>query len=87
MMLVLPCLPLLGCASTGVIPVGDGVFMIAKKSATTTGTGGQVKADLYKEANAYCKQQGKELETIDVTGVDGRPFVRTASAELRFRCK
>lgn len=76
-----------GCASTGVVPVGEDTYMLAKTSAacgfrSSSGT----KAKLYEEAGAFCRKQGKQVETVDVTGKDGIPFARCASAELHFRC-
>jgi hypothetical protein len=74
------------CASSGVIPVGDGEYMISKHSATTFANGGSQKAEVYQEANAYCATQGKELTTIGVTAENGVAAYRAASAELHFRC-
>lgn len=76
-----------GCSSTGVVQTGKGQYMIAKTSAgggfvSAEGT----KAELYKEANAFCNKQGMVVDTIKITGKDGRVFVRSASAELQFRC-
>ena len=78
---------LASCSSTGIIPIGKGEYMVSKTSAgggfvSAAGT----KAELYKEANAFCAKTGKVIETIKITGKDGRVFVRSASAELQFRC-
>jgi hypothetical protein len=74
------------CVSSGVIPIGDGEYMIAKHSATTFANGGSQKAEVYREANAYCVMQGKELTTTEVTAENGVAAYRAASAELHFRC-
>lgn len=76
-----------GCASTGVVPMGQGTYLLTKKSAgcgfaSAEGT----KSDLYIEANDYCKAQRKEVKTVEVIARDGVPFVRCASAELQFQC-
>lgn len=77
-----------GCMfnSTGIVPIDKDVYMVAK----TSPGGGFVTADrtkavIYQEANAFCEKQGKKIETVKITAVDGRPF-RSASAELQFRC-
>lgn len=78
---------LAGCASSGVIPIGEGVMMLTKKGAggvITPGT--EVLADLYKEANSYCEQQKKQIQTVSSTSENAIPFVRFSSAELHFRC-
>lgn len=82
-------LALTGCMfnSTGIVPVGKGVYMVAKTSSgggfvSAEGT----KVELYREANSFCTNKGKLLETVKITGKDGRLFVRSASAELQFRC-
>lgn len=76
-----------GCASTGVVPIGEDTYMLAKTSAacgfrSASGT----KAKLYEEAGAFCRKQGKTVRTVEVTGKDGVPFARCASAELQFKC-
>ena len=78
---------IVGCSSTGIVSIGKGQYMVAKTSAgggfvSAEGT----KVELYKEANIFCAEKGLVLETIKITGKDGRVFVRSASAELQFRC-
>lgn len=78
---------LTGCASTGVVPTGPNSYMIGKTSAgcgfrSADGT----TAKLYRQANAYCSAQGKQILTLDVTARDGIPFARCASARLQFKC-
>jgi len=78
---------LTGCSSTGVVPIGEGTFIISKKSAGCGFSSGEgTKIDLYKEANAYCEKKNKELTTVEAIARDGVPFVRCASAELKFKC-
>ena len=79
---------LAGCASTGVVPVGDGVYMISKQSAAGVfGTPAGVEADIYRTANAYCAKRHEALETVNVQALYAVPFVREGSATLHFRCK
>lgn len=84
----LAALPVLsGCASTGIIPVGDGVFMISKQSAAGIfGTPAGVEADIYRQANAFCTARHQVLQTVDVQTQNAVPFAHEGSATLHFRC-
>ncbi len=77
---------LAACASTGVVSTGPDTYMIAKSGGIEMGSGAEVTADLYREANAFCAEQKKQLMTIKVTALDSKTFVRKASSELQFRC-
>jgi hypothetical protein len=78
---------LAGCASTGVVPVDQGEYMISKQSAAGMfGTPAGVEADIYQEANAFCAARQQVLQTIDVQTQNAVPFVHEGSATLHFRC-
>ncbi len=78
---------LLGCASTGVVPIGNDEYMISKTDmGDVWHTGEKVLAKLYIEANAYCAKKNMTLERISEESADGKLFVRNANATLRFRC-
>ena len=77
---------LAGCASSGVIPMGQDTFMISKQSSTGFHSAGSVKADIYREGSTYCMSQGKEFQPVNDHGVDGVPGRSFASAEIQFRC-
>lgn len=84
---VVLALVLTGCASSGVVHIGQGTYMLSKKSAGCGFSSAEgTKADLYIEANAFCTEQRKQLETVNAIARDGVPFVRCASAEIQFRC-
>jgi hypothetical protein len=54
---------LVGCASnTGVVPSGQGNYMIAKQAATGFPGLGNLKAEALEEGNRYCLQQGQGRE-------------------------
>ena len=89
LIVVLVPMALAGCMfrSTGVVPIGQGNYMVAKTSpgggfVTADGT----KAKLFKEANAFCAERNKRLVTTKVTAKNGHPF-RSAHAEIQFRCE
>lgn len=85
-LIALPLL-LFACASTGVVPMDNGTYMIAKRSAQA-GFGPPVgaKAAVYREANAFCRKQGKTVEII-LLDVTDSGFARPGSVTLQFRCK
>lgn len=79
---------LVGCAhDAGVIPIGNGTFMISKSEWGIEHTGATVKADVLKEASMFCMRQKKELEVINTSQQDMVPFKSEAQAEAEFRCK
>jgi hypothetical protein len=85
-LLITTVMALVGCTSTGVVPMDKDTYMVSKRSAQV-GFGPPVasKADVYREANEFCAKQEKKVETIDFQGTNsglGRP----ASASLQFRC-
>jgi hypothetical protein len=78
---------LVGCASGGPVPMGGGSYYLTKKSPGCGFSGGEgAKADLLREANAFCAKQNQKLETVEATARDGVPMVRCASAQVQFRC-
>jgi hypothetical protein len=85
-LLIITVVALVGCASTGVVPMDKDTYMVSKRSAQV-GFGPPVtaKADVYREANEFCAKQEKKVETIDFQGTNSG-FGRPASASLQFRC-
>ncbi len=80
-------LALSGCSSTGVVQTDGGRYMIAKKSAQVGfGPPIGVRAEVYQEANNFCAQQNKTVETINLE-LTNAGFARSAAATLEFRCK
>ena len=78
---------IVGCASTGVVPMDAGTYMIAKRSVQAgLGPPDGVKADVYKEANEFCSEENKKVETIDLQ-VTNSGFARPGNVSLTFRCK
>ncbi len=76
-----------GCASTGVVPTDANTYMIAKQSPQVGfGPPIGVRAEVYEEANEFCRQQNKAVETVklELTNSD---LATSAAAILEFRCK
>lgn len=74
-----------GCSGPGVVPMGRDTYMTAKEGSFTTFSGGSVKAELYREANAFCEGKGKQLMPLKDSSID-KGYGRHASAEVQFRC-
>jgi hypothetical protein len=78
---------LAGCAgTTHVVSTGQGTYMIAAHSTMGWSSGPAQKATAFEEAGAYCKQSGKEVQTIDATDTSAGGFGKISSAEVHFRC-
>src|ERR1017187_3895438 len=84
--LLLVSVAITGCASSGVVPMGQDTYMISKQSATGFSSGGAVKADIYREGSAFCASNGKEFQPVSDRGVDGIPGRAFANSEVQFRC-
>lgn len=79
-------LMLTGCQSTGVIPMDRDSYMIGKKDGYPgLGVSLTNKAEVYREANIFCREKGLEVETMHVTISPASPG-RLGSTELLFRC-
>lgn len=76
-----------GCATpnTGIVPIGSGVYMASKFGSMVTWSGGEVKADLYKEASQFCSKSGKQVVPLSSNSTDSG-LATYASAEIQFRC-
>ena len=62
-LLILAVVALMGCASTGVVPMDKDTYIVSKRDAQV-GFGPPVaaKADVYREANEFCAEQKKKVE-------------------------
>lgn len=86
LLITLPLMLLVGCQSTGVIPMDRDSYMIGKKDgAPGLGVSLTNKAEVYREANDFCGKKGLEVETLQVTTTPAAP-ARLGSTELQFRC-
>lgn len=75
-----------GCQSTGVIPMDQNSFMIAKKDGTPgLGVSFTNKAEVYQEAGNFCKLKGLEVKTLRVETTPARPG-QLGGTELQFKC-
>ncbi len=77
---------LAGCQSTGVIPMDQDSFYVGKKDGSPgLGVSLSNKAEVYKEANAFCSKKGLMVEVMRETVTPAAP-ARLGSTELQFKC-
>lgn len=77
---------LAACASTGVVPMDKGTYMISKKSPQVGfGPPVSIKGEAYTEANEFCARDGKAVETIKYEETNAG-FARSAAVALEFKC-
>lgn len=75
-----------GCQSTGVIPTGQDSYMIGKKDGMPgLGVSLTNKAEVYREADEFCRAKGLEVQTLEVTTTPAR-LAQLGSTELDFKC-
>lgn len=74
-----------GCASSGPVPMGKDTYLLAKPGGLFTISGGEVKAELYRETNEFCLRQNKQLMPVNESSRDSAPY-HYANAEIQFRC-
>ncbi|WP_435893343.1 hypothetical protein [Oceaniferula spumae] len=84
---ILGCGVLASCASSsGVVPMGQDTYMVARSLKSIRGDSGRVKAEAIREANEFCLKQGKVMKIIDTNQKDMQPFRSDAQAEIQFMC-
>jgi hypothetical protein len=75
-----------GCAHTGVVPIGQDTYMVARQGWISTQSVAELKGQVFAEANAFCISQGKSLQPVttnDTPGIFGRSYPESA---VQFRC-
>jgi hypothetical protein len=83
--LVVALTTLVGCASSGVVPIGQDTYMVSKNGAAGFSSSGSLKAELFQEAAAYCVSQKKIFQVVNTSGNAGG-FGHTPEAEVQFMC-
>lgn len=77
---------LAACASTGVVPLDQDSYFLGKKDASPgLGVSLSNKADVLKEAGAFCGAKGMQVKVLELTSTPSRP-AQFGSTELQFRC-
>lgn len=84
--LVLCAAGLIGCASSGIVPMDSGVYLLSKKSPQLGfGPPIGIKGEVYAEANDFCARTGKSVQTTRYEETSAS-FARSAAVALEFRC-
>lgn len=76
---------LVGCASSGVLQIGEDHYMISDSNSLYS-NGGNVLQDILKEADEYCSGQGKKVEVIHYK-IENSTNFSNAAAQIDFTCK
>ena len=77
-----------GCASyTGVVPMGDDTYMIAKQQATGFPGLGNMKAEIITDGTNFCSGRGKDFKLISSKETQP-PYVlgNYPRSEIEFKC-
>src|SRR6185312_11513652 len=87
LLILLSAILISGCkTSSGVVPLGQNVYMITRTTKGFVGASAPVKAEALKEANDYCQKHGKVMKVIKTVQKDMKPFRSDAAAEIYFKC-
>ena len=82
------CVLYSGCAAnSGVVPMGQGNFMVSRQAATGFSGTGNLKAEALREANQYCVDQQKQSSVISWREAEP-PFLlgNFPKVEVQFTC-
>lgn len=74
-----------GCANSGPVPIGQDTYMLTNTGAWSWSSGDALAADLFREADVFCRTQGKQVMPVRVRAVDGG-FSNFAQSSVQFRC-
>lgn len=78
---------LAGCATnSGIIPDGKDSYIVIVSGGHRFTSSGDLKIEAYKDAYAYCKKQGLQLETIFERSVQAGVLANSSEVELKFKC-
>jgi hypothetical protein len=83
--LVLAALTLAACQSSGPAPIGPDTYTLSAPGGFFTFSGGSVNADLLREADAFCRGQGKQMVATNTRSVDSG-YGTVAQGNITFRC-
>jgi hypothetical protein len=76
---------LTACGSSDPVPMGKDTYTLSGTAPWSWSSGGEVKGDLFRKADAFCRSKGKRLMPINTVSNDAS-FSQFAHAEVDFRC-
>ena len=65
---------------------GPDTYMVASHGTMGWSSGPAQKAKAFEEADTFCKNQGKAIETISATDSGPGIYGKISSGEVQFRC-
>lgn len=71
---------------TGIIPDGKDAYIVIVSGGNRFTSSGDLKIEAYKDANAYCKKQDKQLETVFERAIQAGVLANASEVELKFKC-
>ncbi len=85
--LLLACVSLLSAcaATTGVVSMGGGSYSVSHRDNSFMATLGEIRAQAYKDATAFCAGQGKQPNITKTNDVP-RSFGQFPETEVQFTC-
>ena len=87
--MVLSTILLTGCAvNSGIVPMGQDTYFVTRQAATGFTGIGDLKADAFRQAYAFCKKRGEHLYVIHTR--EAKPpyiFGNFPKVEVRFACQ
>jgi hypothetical protein len=73
------------CSGSGPVPIGQDTFMLSNTGAWSWSSGSTLKADLYREANEFCRHRGQHVMPVNSISNNAN-FSQFAHSEIQFRC-
>src|SRR3954447_110797 len=75
-----------GCAgSSEPAPAGKDTWMLSNNGGFSYATGGELEGDLLRQADKFCRGQGRQLQPGTTKSGDAG-YAKVGSASLYFRC-
>jgi hypothetical protein len=83
-LILVSCLSLGACSSTGVLPIGPDTYRITGSAINSFGGQVTAEAEALKTANEYCQSQGRQL--LLIADQRGEPTLGSGGFSMNFRC-
>ena len=75
---------LVGCGSSGPVPIGNDMYTIYRKGNSSLTSTGEIKVMVMREANEFCTKQGKILQMVNTN--QGTGYAAFPEADVTFKC-
>jgi hypothetical protein len=81
------CVAVTSCTtSSGIVPMGQGAYMITGTEKSFKGSAVGIKGALLKQADEFCTKRGGVMVVTKTVQTDMKVFKSDASAEVYFKC-